>query len=176
MTVIDDDLTLSNGLAWSPDGSVLYSVDTTPGIVYARPYNAVSGAWGERAVALRIANGGSPDGLCIDAAGNLWIAIWGAGQVRCYTPGGELVAAVEVPAPHVTSVAFVGPELDTLLITSAREDDSPSAGHLFTTRIPGVTRPADDAVGRARRDEGARPHRPRGVLGAGRRAAARPAR
>ncbi len=135
VTVIDDDLTLSNGLAWSPDGSVLYSVDTTPGIVYARPYNAVSGAWGERGVALRIANGGSPDGLCTDAAGNLWIAIWGAGQVRCCTPGGELVAAVEVPAPHVTSVAFIGPELDTLLITSAHEDESPNAGHLFTARV-----------------------------------------
>jgi sugar lactone lactonase YvrE len=138
VTIVDQDLTLSNGLAWSPDGTVLYSVDTTPGIVYARPYDPESGACGERTVYLRI-NDGSPDGLCTDAAGNLWIAIWGAGQVRCHTPGGELVAAVDVPAPHVTSVAFVGPELDTLLITSEREDDSPNDGHLFTTRLPDVT-------------------------------------
>jgi sugar lactone lactonase YvrE len=135
VTEIDDDLTLSNGLAWSPDGGVLYSVDTTPGIVYARPYNAVSGAWGERAVALRIEGPGSPDGLCTDAAGNLWIAIWGAGQVRSYMPSGELVAAVEVPARDVTSVAFIGPDLDTLLITSAHEDESPNAGYLFTARV-----------------------------------------
>jgi sugar lactone lactonase YvrE len=135
VTTIDDDLTLSNGLAWSPDGRVLYSVDTSPGIVYARPYSAASGAWGERAVALRIADGGSPDGLCTDAAGNLWIAIWGAGQVRCYTPGGERVATLEVPASHVSSVAFVGPELDTLLITSAYEDESEHAGHLFTACV-----------------------------------------
>jgi len=135
VTVIDDDLTLSNGLAWSPDGRVLYSVDTAPGILYARPYNAVSGSWGERAVALRIENGGSPDGLCTDAAGNLWIAIWGAGQVRSYTPGGELVATLEVPTPHVTSVAFIEPELDTLLITSAHEDESPNAGYLFTAHV-----------------------------------------
>jgi sugar lactone lactonase YvrE len=135
VTMIDDDLTLSNGLAWSPDGRLLYSVDTTPGIVYVRPYQAASGAWGERTVLLRISDGGSPDGLCTDAAGNLWIAIWGAGQVRCYTPDSELLATVEVPAPHVTSVAFIGPDLDTLLITSAHEDESHNAGHLFTSCV-----------------------------------------
>jgi sugar lactone lactonase YvrE len=153
VTIVDQDLTLSNGLAWSPDGSVLYNVDTTPGIVYARRYDPESDARGKRTAVLRIAHdgespggdsleesagadsSGSPDGLCTDAAGNLWIAIWGAGQVRCYTPGGELVATVEVPAPHVTSVAFIGPELDTLLITSAHEDDSRNAGHLFTACV-----------------------------------------
>jgi sugar lactone lactonase YvrE len=153
VTIIDQDLTLSNGLAWSPDGSVLYTVDTTPGIVYARPYDPGSSGCGERTVALRLAHdgkspggdsleesagadsSGSPDGLCTDAAGNLWIAIWGAGQVRCYTPGGELVATVQVPAPHVTSVAFIGPELDTLLITSAHEDESRNAGRLFTASV-----------------------------------------
>lgn len=134
VTAIDDDLTLSNGLAWSPDGRVLYSVDTAPGIVYARPYQPASGACGERTIALRI-DDGSPDGLCTDAAGNVWIAIWGAGEVRCYTPGGELVATVEVPAAHVSSVAFVGPELGTLLITSAYEEESENAGHLFTACV-----------------------------------------
>jgi sugar lactone lactonase YvrE len=135
VTVIDDDLTLSNGLAWSPDGTVLYSVDTTPGVVYARPYDAASGAWGERGSALRIQSPGSPDGLCTDTDGNLWIAIWGAGQVRCYTPAGALVTTLQVPAPHVTSVAFVGPGLDLLLISSAREDESPNGGYLFTARV-----------------------------------------
>jgi sugar lactone lactonase YvrE len=135
VTIVEQDLTLSNGLAWSPDGTVLYSVDTTPGIVYARPYDPGSGACGERTEVLRIDDDGSPDGICIDAAGNLWIAIWGGGQVRCHTPAGELVAVVRVPARDVTSVAFVGPELDTLLITSAHEDESQDAGHLFTARV-----------------------------------------
>lgn len=141
VTIVDQDLTLSNGLAWSPDGTVLYSVDTTPGIVCAGPYDPGSGACGERTLALRI-DDGSPDGLCTDAAGNLWIAIWGAGQVRCYSPAGELCATVSVPAPHTSSVAFVGPELDTLLITTATEDLSPEqlaefplSGHLFTARV-----------------------------------------
>lgn len=60
VTVVDDDLTLSNGLTWSPDGTVLYSVDSTPGIVYARPYNATSGAWGERVAVLRVDDGKPP--------------------------------------------------------------------------------------------------------------------
>jgi len=92
------------------------------------------------AVALRI-DDGSPDGLCVDADGNLWIAIWGAGEVRCYTPGGKRLATVDVPAPHTSSVAFVGPARDTLLITTARDElgaqqlaEFPLSGHLFTAR------------------------------------------
>jgi sugar lactone lactonase YvrE len=138
VAVIDDELTISNGLAWSPEGSVLYSIDTTPGVVWSRSYEVASGACGERAVALRI-DDGSPDGLCADADGNLWIAIWGAGEVRCYTPAGKRLATVDVPAPHTSSVAFVGPTRDTLLITTARDELSPEqlaefplSGHLFT--------------------------------------------
>ena len=56
----------------------------------------------------------------MDTEGNLWIAIWGAGEVRCYTSAGKRLATVDVPAPHTSSVAFVGPARDTLLITTAR--------------------------------------------------------
>jgi sugar lactone lactonase YvrE len=141
VAVIDDDLTLSNGLAWSPEGSVLYSVDTIPGVVWSRSYEVASGACGERAVALHI-DDGSPDGLCVDTEGNLWIAIWGAGEVRCYTSAGKRLATVDVPAPHTSSVAFVGPARDTLLITTARDElpaaqlaEFPLSGHLFTARL-----------------------------------------
>ena len=141
VAIIDDDLTVSNGLAWSADGAVLYSVDSTPGIVWARPYDAVSGNWGVRAAVIRIGEG-SPDGLCMDTDGNLWVAIWGAGEVRCYTPGGEHLATITVPAPQTSSVAFVGPARDTLLITTARVGLSPAqleefplSGHLFIARV-----------------------------------------
>jgi sugar lactone lactonase YvrE len=141
-TVIDDDLTLSNGLAWSPAGDVMYSVDTIPGIVHARPYDPDTGEWGERTQVLRFDHGGSPDGLCVDTDGNLWVAIWGGGEVRCYTPEGERLATVSVPAPHTTSVAFVGPERDTLLITTATDqlsaaqlEQHPLSGRLFTARV-----------------------------------------
>jgi len=119
--VVDDGLTLSNGLGWSPNGSTLHHIDSVPGIVWSRTYEAGSGAIGPRQIQLRI-DDGTPDGLCVDTDGNLWVAVWGAGQVRCYDAAGDQVATVEVPAPHTSSVAFVGPARDRLLITTARTD------------------------------------------------------
>ncbi|MCW6010424.1 SMP-30/gluconolactonase/LRE family protein [Micromonospora sp. CPCC 205371] len=116
VTVLDDDLALSNGLAWSPDGGTLYSIDTVPGIVWARPYGDAPGS---RRELFRVGDGGSPDGMCVDTEGTLWIACWGAGQVRRYTDSGELIGVVDVDAPHTSSAAFVGPLLDRLVITTA---------------------------------------------------------
>jgi sugar lactone lactonase YvrE len=154
VTVIDDDLTLSNGLAWSPDGTVMYSVDTIPGVVWARPYDPGTGEWGERSELLRIAPAW-PDGLCVDADGNLWLAVCRGGEVRCYTPAGERIATVSVPAPQTTSVAFVGPELDTLLITTgtfgmsaAQLDEFPLSGRLFTAHVGAVGLPVVPWSGR----------------------------
>jgi sugar lactone lactonase YvrE len=147
LTTIDSDLSLSNGLGWSPDGSLFYSTDTTPGIIWVRDYDSATGAIGPRQLHLRIEDG-SPDGLCVDSRGNLWVAIWGAGAVRCFAPSGELVATVTVPAPHPSSVAFVGEALDTLLITTASRDLSeselaryPDAGRLFLASVDAVGTP-----------------------------------
>jgi sugar lactone lactonase YvrE len=145
LTVLDDDLTLSNGLAWSPDGTLLYSIDSIPGIVWVRPYDVATGAVGPRREWLRITDG-VPDGMCADADGHLWIAIWGAGEVRRYTPDARPTGdVVEVAAPHTSSVAFVGPGLDRLLITTATAElDAarlaayPMSGRLFLARV-GVT-------------------------------------
>jgi sugar lactone lactonase YvrE len=141
VTVIDDDLSLSNGLAWSPDGTLLYSVDTTPGLVWVRGYHPETGAIGKRREFLQV-TGGFPDGVCVDVDGNLWIAIWGAGEVRCYSPSARHLATVAVAAPNTSSVAFVGRNLDTLLITTASEQLSdsqraqyPDSGRLFTCRV-----------------------------------------
>ena len=141
VTVIDKDLTLSNGLAWSPDASLMYNIDTTPGIIWARSYDS-NGVAGPRTEFLRFTDGGLPDGLCTDVDGNLWVAVWGAGQVRCFSPTGSRLGTVEVPAPNTSSAAFVGPNLDTLLITTARENLSadqlaefPDSGRLFVAQV-----------------------------------------
>ena len=61
--------------------------------------------------------------MCVDSAGNLWIAIWGGGQVRCYSPAGERAGHGDGCRPaNTTSVAFIGAELDTLLITTAHSE------------------------------------------------------
>ena len=150
LTTIDDDLTLSNGLGWSPDGRLFYSTDTEPGIIWVREYDVQTGSVGERRQHLRI-DGGYPDGLCVDARGNLWVAVWGAGEVRSFDPDGQLVAVVAVPCPHPSSVAFVGENLDVLLITTASRDLSerelvhyPDAGRLFLARV-GTTGTATSA-------------------------------
>ena len=142
-TVIDADLTLSNGLAWTRDGAVMYSIDTMRQTVFARDYDAAIGRVGPRVEFLRITEG-YPDGMCLDEEEHLWIAMWGLGQVHRYSPTGELVGVIDVPAPHTSSVAFVGDDLATLVITTATQDLSPQqleefphSGRLFTA-VPGV--------------------------------------
>jgi sugar lactone lactonase YvrE len=138
---IDRDLTLSNGLAWSPDGSRFYSIDTVPGTVWTRAYDPATGRIGTRSALIHFTDG-SPDGMCVDAEGNLWIAVWGRGRVECRTPKGELRCVVNVAAPHTSSVAFAGPGLDVLVITTATQDLTearreafPRSGCLFTARV-----------------------------------------
>jgi sugar lactone lactonase YvrE len=141
LTSIDDDLTVSNGLAWSPDGTRLYSVDSEPGDVWVREYDVDAGEVGVRKRFLRI-DDGTPDGMCADVDGNLWIAMFGAGEVRCYAPSGQQLATVEVDAPNTTSVAFVGPDLATLLVTTAQHEltpeeleEHPDSGRLFLADV-----------------------------------------
>jgi sugar lactone lactonase YvrE len=134
VTVLDDDLTLSNGLAFTPDGQ-LYSIDSVPGVVWARDYDAATGAAGKRRELLRLADT-TPDGMCLGADGSLWIACWGAGEVRRFTPAGELSGVVSVPTAHVSSVAFAGPGLDLLVITTARQGARDAdAGKLFLADV-----------------------------------------
>ncbi len=141
LTVIDDDLHLSNGLAWSRDGSLLYSVDSRDHVIWVRDYDAASGSFGDRRRFVTI-DDGLPDGMCSDADDGIWVAIWSAGEVRRFSADGEHTDTVVVAAPSTTSVAFVGPDLDLLLITTAQDEITPEqkvqfpdSGRLFTVRV-----------------------------------------
>ena len=86
-----------------------------------------------------------PDGLTLDAEGCVWLALWGSGELRRYTPDGRLDTVVRLPAWQVTSAAFGGPDLGTLYITTASEGltpaeraEQPHAGDIFAC-TPGVT-------------------------------------
>lgn len=146
LTELDNDLTLSNGLAWSADGRRMYSVDTLRRTVFVRDYEASTGEVGERHVHLRL-DDGFPDGIALDAEDHLWIAVWGSGEVRRHAPDGTLISRLTLPAPHTSSVAFAGDDLRTLVVTtaSAELDESqrrayPESGRLFTARVdvPGL--------------------------------------
>jgi sugar lactone lactonase YvrE len=137
---LDSDLAISNGLAWSPDGRTLYNADTIPAIIWSRDYDVATGATGPRREQFRITD--NPDGICVDVRGYLWAAVWGTGQARCFDLDGAVVDVVDVGVPHVSSVCFVGPELDRLLITTASRDlddaglaQYPDAGRLFLADV-----------------------------------------
>ena len=115
-------LTTSNGLGWSPDGRTMYLADSGPRTVQAFDFDGDRGAISNGRVLVALAEeAGTPDGLTVDADGDLWVAIWGAGQVRRYAATGELRQTLDVPAAQSTSCAFGGPGLHTLYVTTATE-------------------------------------------------------
>lgn len=139
-------VTNSNGLAWSLDHRTLYYIDTPTRQVTAFDYDLPTGQIANpRTVVTIPADSGKPDGMTVDAAGMLWIALWEGGAVGRWNPHtGARLDRVAVPARRVTSCAFGGPHLDELYITTARIGlteaellEQPLAGGLFRVR-PGV--------------------------------------
>lgn len=139
-------VTVSNGLAWSPDGRTLYHSDSRGAAIYRYAYDPVTGAIGPRRpfVAMR-PEWGRPDGAAVDTQGCYWSCGIGAGRLNRFAPSGELLGYVELPVTHPTMPCFGGPDLQTLYVTSLREglpDEvlarTPLAGALLCLR-PGVT-------------------------------------
>jgi sugar lactone lactonase YvrE len=132
---------LSNGLDWTDDRRLFYYSDTTIGRVDVFDCDPDTGELSGRRPFVDAAQ---PDGLTLDAEGCLWLAVWGSGEVRRYTPDGRLDTVVRLPAWQVTSAAFGGPDLSTLYITCAWEGltpaeraEQPHAGDIFAL-TPGV--------------------------------------
>lgn len=134
-------VTISNGLAWSPGGESAYYIDTPTHRVDVFDYSAEAGLTGRRPLFTIPGQAGSPDGMTVDAEGQLWVALWGGSAVRCYSAKGELLDHVTLPVSQVTACTFGGPALDELFITTSRqgvpEGEQPEAGALFRYR-PGV--------------------------------------
>lgn len=135
------DVTVSNGFAFSPDGSLAYYNDTPTKAVSVLDYDPQRGFSGRRTLA-RIETGHGPDGLCVDAEGYVWTAVYGGSVVHRYAPDGRLDGTVELPVTNVTACTFGDDDLGTLYITTSRENvpegEQPEAGALFTVR-PGVS-------------------------------------
>jgi sugar lactone lactonase YvrE len=120
--VVLDGLTISNGLGWSPDGSEMYLVDSGPRVIHAFAFDADRGTISGGRVLVTVPEDiGSPDGMTIDADGDLWVAVYGGGRVRRYSPDGDLREELPVPAAQSTCCAFAGPGLRSLFVTTATE-------------------------------------------------------
>ena len=133
-------VTVSNGLEWSPDGSLAYYDDTATHRVDVFDYDSAAGLTGRRPF-VTLPDDGHPDGLTVDAEGGVWVALYGSGAVHRYDPGGRLDAVIDVPTGQVTACTFGGPQRDQLFITTSRQDlrpdEDPPAGSLFRVD-PGV--------------------------------------
>jgi D-xylono/L-arabinono-1,4-lactonase len=142
--VLHADLGLSNGMAFSPDDSELFHSDTARRTVVRYRYEGDDLACGE-IVFTASAKDGSPDGLAIDAEDCLWSARWGGHCVMRHSPAGAELSRIELPTPNVSSIAFGGPDLRDLYITTAGGDDrsknGPLAGALFRVRVEVAGRP-----------------------------------
>ncbi len=145
------DVTISNGLDWTDDGTRMYYVDTGARSIDAFDVNPDTGALANRRTIARIApDEGAPDGLVLDAEGFIWVALWGGGAVRRYAPDGTLDRVVRLPVAHPTACAFGGDDLGdlyvttaTIALTAADRARQPLAGAVFRCR-PGVAgRPAN---------------------------------
>jgi sugar lactone lactonase YvrE len=135
-------VTVSNGLDWSPDGSLAYYNDTATYRTDVFTYDPVHGLVDRRPFVDLTSEELRPDGLTVDVEGGVWMALSNGGAVRRYTADGRLDEVVSLPARKVTACTFGGADLDQLFITTSREgldpDDDPLAGALFRADV-GVT-------------------------------------
>ena len=116
-----DGITITNGPTVSPDGRILYLVDTLKGTIEAADIHA-DGSLGERRPFVKIdPKHGHPDGPTIDSEGCVWIALYAGWEVRRYSPSGELLTQVRFPAANITKIAFGGDALRTAFATTARQ-------------------------------------------------------
>lgn len=136
-------LTITNGLCWNPDGTTMYLADSAQHVIWRYDFDPESGAIANRRIFARTADDVCPDGATVDADGFVWSAHWGAGRVVRYTPDGEIESVLDVPASQPTCVAFGGPDMNLLFVTSAREglseetlQSQPNAGDVFVYETP----------------------------------------
>ena len=145
-----DGVTVSNGLEWSPDGTLAYYNDTATGSIAVFDYERVTGLTNRRTFATLTGPGG-PDGLTVDAEGGVWTAVFDGGEVRRYSPAGVLEERIEVPTPKVTACTFGGDALDQLFITTSQENlepgSDPRAGALFVADVGVRGRPVRPFAG-----------------------------
>jgi sugar lactone lactonase YvrE len=130
---LDSGYDVTNGPTFSLDGMTMYHTDSAARTIYAFDFGA-DGSIGERRVWLRFEpDWGYPDGMTTDAEGCIWVAHWDGARVSRFSPSGQLLRSIELPARNITSCTFAGPLLDRMFVTSStiNQESDPNAGALF---------------------------------------------
>jgi D-xylonolactonase len=142
LTMLFDDIGLSNGIGFSPDRRTMYLSDTNNRRIYRMDYDDTTGSVTNRSILIADHPGeGYPDGMTVDAGGDLWIARWDGRAVYRHRPDGTCVGRVLIPARKVSSIAFGGSDCRDAYVTSAlgsesRPEEGELAGSLFRLRLP----------------------------------------
>ncbi|QHM71929.1 SMP-30/gluconolactonase/LRE family protein [Mixta intestinalis] len=147
--IIENDLQISNGLAFSPDRRWAWHSDTSNHVIWRYPLDAVNGNPGKRELFRRFSDGLQPDGAAVDEDGFYWSAMFDGGRIVRIDPrSAEIVDEIPLPVRWPTMVAFGGDDLKTLYITSSRENRSaeelaqyPWSGSLLAVRMPVAGQP-----------------------------------
>ena len=152
LTRILSDLTISNGLAFSPDGCTMYHSDTPTQVITEHDYDGSTGTPSNRRVFTRFTEPGDrPDGAAVDSEGCYWTAQYRGGKLKRLAPDGRQLAEYPLPAMCPTMCAFGGPDLKTVYVTSARQERDadelarlPLSGGIFSMRVSvaGLPEPA----------------------------------
>jgi L-arabinonolactonase len=146
---------IPNSLCWNRDGSQMYFADSPRQTIWRYAYDATLGPVGDPQVFATTTGNRYPDGSCIDSEDHLWNAQWGSGEVVRYRPDGSIERRIEVPVSQPSCPAFGGPDLNLLMITTARVDLTPGqlakqplAGALFVyeTGVVGLDENICEAV------------------------------
>lgn len=151
-TKILSGFTVSNGIAWNLDSTIMYICDSPVRQIYQYEFDSKNGSLGKMQIFAQISKEeGFPDGLTVDSQGYIWSCHWDGWQITRYTPTGEIDSIIPMPVPRPTSCCFGGPDLTTLYVTSAsigltaaQLSDAPQSGMLFAieTGIKGLSEPS----------------------------------
>ncbi|MDT7695659.1 MAG: hypothetical protein QOI75_5026 [Pseudonocardiales bacterium] len=129
------ELTVPNGPAFTPDGELMYLADSARGVIYRYPVDPRTGGLGRHTEFATVA-GGSPDGMTVDAEGYLWSAIWGAGEIRRFSPTGSVDRVLAIPAGQPTSVCLSGGRLVATSATVGLVEPAESDGAVQHIPVP----------------------------------------
>ena len=156
LSVLDENIICSNGPCFSPDGNILYFCDTWTGEIWKYDYDSVTGHVSNRSVFAKVdtSQGGAADGATVDSEGFLWQSLVYSGKIVRYAPDGTIDRIIEMPVLKTTSLAFGGPNLDILYVTSMAKPplprfpaDGQMRGALFSVSGLGVTGIAEPRFG-----------------------------
>lgn len=140
LTLLLEGIGCSNGMGLTPDRKGLYYTDSTAHTIYLFDYDQATGAISNQRVFVRHAESdGLPDGMTVDAAGNVWSAHWDGSALICYSPQGKEIERIAFPVKKVSSVTFGGDDYMDMYVTTAGGDqkatDGELAGALFRLRL-----------------------------------------